>query len=112
MLKWPGLSFAFMSLLICVAGDYGLQSRAAGLAPGKMTLRDYGATIQARISRMQEGEKPDGMMAASRSFFSDTESATAGAGSGAADQTVRVSKGLSSGSGGTCVRRGTTRVCD
>ncbi len=111
MPKWPAMSLAFMSAVICIAGDYGIQSRAAGLAPGDMSLRSYGATINARISRMQEGEAPDTMMTASKSFFADTEGASA-APQEADVQAVRVNKGLGAGSGSTCVRRGTVLDCN
>lgn len=115
MAKWPALSLAVMSTVICLAGDYGIQSRAAGMQPGDMSLRDYGATISARITRMQSGESPDSMMAASKSFFADTDGAGPVPGDEPADTgpaAVRVNKGLGAGSSGTCVRRGTILDCN
>lgn len=111
MPKWPAMSLAFMSAVICVAGDYGIQSRAAGLAPGEMSLRAYGTTIRSRISRMQDGEAPEDNMAASKSFFGDTQG-TSPAPQEAVSPAVRVNKGLGGGSKGTCVRRGTILDCN
>lgn len=113
MPKWPAFGFAFMSFVICLAGDYGLQSRAAGLPPGEMNLHAYGATISARIRPIQEGEAPESMMAASRSFFGDTEGTKAPAPAEEVQRGgVRINKGLGAGSVGTCVRRGTALDCN
>lgn len=108
MVKWPAISMSIMSLLICLAADYGLQSRLAGMSAGDLSLDQYAATVRGRIFDDADADASARNLAAASGglFISSGEQVEV-----SELPQVRVNKGLGGGSAGTCVRRATSLDC-
>ncbi len=106
MVKWPAISMSIMSLLICLAADYGLQSRLAGMSAGDLSLDQYAATVRGRIFDDADASARDLAAASGGLFISSGEQVEV-----SELPQVRVNKGLGGGSAGTCVRRATSLYC-